>query len=134
MTSLDDRTRLLQYFDEAVTTGASRYQAANLMGLSERTLKRWRTASGHVAEDRRPEAPRSPQHHQLTEVEEVAIMAVCNQPVYRSLPPSQIVPLLADKGLYIASVSSFYRVLTKHDQLQHRGRARPAKPHRLHAG
>lgn len=131
MTSLDDRTRLLQYFDEAVTTGASRYQAANLMGLSERTLKRWRTASGHVAEDRRPEAPRSPQHHQLTEVEEVAIMAACNQPVYRSLPPSQIVPLLADKDLYIASVSSFYRVLTKHDQLQHRGRARPAKPHPL---
>jgi putative transposase len=105
----------LQYFDEAVNTGASRYQAANLMGLSGRTLKRWRTASGQVAEDLRPEAPRSPQQHQLTEVEEMAIMAACNKLAYRSLPPSQIVPLLADKGVYIASVSSFYRVLKKHE-------------------
>ena len=101
------------------------------MGLSERTLKRWRGAAGQVIEDKRPEAIRPAQDHQLTLEEEVAIMAVCNQPTYQSLPPSQIVPLLADQGLYIASVSSFYRVLKKHEQVQHRGRSRPATPHPL---
>jgi putative transposase len=61
----------------------------------------------------------------------MAIMVAFNQPAYRSLPPTQIVPLLADEGVYIASVSSFYRVLKKYEHLQHRGRARPAKPHSL---
>jgi hypothetical protein len=32
------------------------------------------------------------------------------------------VPRLADKGLYLASESSFYRVLKKHQQLNHRER------------
>jgi putative transposase len=121
----------LQDFDVAVASGASRYQAAALMGLSERTLKRWRCASGQVVEDKRPDAISPTQGHQLTPEEEVAIMAACNQPAYQSLPPSQIVPLLADQGLYIASVSSFYRVLKKHEQVQHRGRARSAAPHPL---
>ena len=33
------------------------------------------------------------------------------RPEYASLPPGQIVPALADQGLYIGSESSFYRVL-----------------------
>lgn len=32
---------------------------------------------------------------------------MCNQPEYQSLPPSQIVPRLADEGEYPASESSF---------------------------
>ena len=43
------------------------------------------------------------------------------------LPPSQIVPRLADLGVYLASESSFYRILKAADQLHHRGRAK-AKP------
>ncbi len=49
-------------------------------------------------------------------------MDICNKQEYASLPPSQIVPMLADKGEYIASESSFYRVLKANDQLHHRGR------------
>ena len=41
------------------------------------------------------------------------------------MPPNQIVPALADQGTYIASESSFYRVLRKADQLAHRGKAKP---------
>jgi transposase InsO family protein len=55
------------------------------------------------------------------------ILAVCNSPQYKSLPPSQIVPRLADKGAYIASEASFYRVLRAHGQNNHRGRARAAR-------
>lgn len=97
------------------------------MGLSPRTLKRWRTAEGAILQDQRPEAVRVEQPHQLTAAEEAAILISCNLPEYRSLPPSQIVPMLADQGVYIASESSFYRVLKRHKQLNHRGRAEPAR-------
>lgn len=40
------------------------------------------------------------------------------------MPPCQIVPTLADKGVYIASESSFYRVLKQNQQLTRRGRQR----------
>jgi putative transposase len=124
---MTERTRLLEYFDTAVTDGASRKRAAELIGISPRTLKRWRTVTGAVAEDKRPHAPRAQQPHQLTAAEEAVIVDTCNQREYQSLPPSQIVPRLADKGIYLASESTFYRVLKKHQQLNHRGRAQPAK-------
>jgi transposase InsO family protein len=61
----------------------------------------------------------------LTEEERQKILETCNEPQHRSLPPSQIVPALADQGSYIASESSLYRVLKEADQLQGRGKARP---------
>lgn len=60
----------------------------------------------------------------LSAAEREEILRVCNMPAYRSLPPSQIVPRLADEGRYIASESSFYRVLRHADQVNRRG---PAK-------
>jgi putative transposase len=74
------------------------------------------TTLSPVAEDQRPQTERLAQPHQLTHAEETAILDTCNERRYRSLPPSQIVPRLADKGLYLASESSFYRVLKKHQQ------------------
>jgi transposase InsO family protein len=55
---------------------------------------------------------------------------VANSPEFRDKSPNQIVPTLADRGQYIASESSFYRVLREADQLKHRGRAQPPKAHR----
>ena len=52
-------------------------------------------------------------------------MATCNDPEFASLPPSQIVPRLADQNVYIASESSFYRVLQERGQNHRRGRSRP---------
>lgn len=108
------------------------------MGLSERTLKRWRAEGDQVTADKRLEATPVIQPHQLTAAEEQAILITCNLKEYQSLPPSQIVPLLADMGIYVASEASFYRVLKKHRQLNHGGtpsqdrayRNRPALPQR----
>ena len=48
------------------------------------------------------------------------------------MPPSQIVPILADEGRDLASESTMYRILREAGQVQHRGRAakavRMAKP------
>jgi len=49
-------------------------------------------------------------------------LQVCNQKEFASLPPSQIVPILADRGIYIGSEASFYRVLKAAGQLNHRGK------------
>lgn len=77
-----------------------------------------------VLVDKRPDALRPEPSNKLTAEEELRILDICNQKENASLPPSQIVPALADKGVYVASESSFYRVLKKHGQLHHRGRTK----------
>ncbi|MEZ0374812.1 MAG: DDE-type integrase/transposase/recombinase, partial [Candidatus Sericytochromatia bacterium] len=62
--------------------------------------------------------------NQLAQKERQQVLQVCNAPEYASLPPSQIVPKLADEGIYLASESTFYRVLKAEGQLNSRGRAR----------
>jgi hypothetical protein len=52
------------------------------------------------------------------------ILLTCNEPKYADLPPGQIVPDLADQGIYIGSERSFYRVLHANSQLhRHCGKA-----------
>jgi putative transposase len=53
----------------------------------------------------------------------------CHQPEYASLPPSQIVPRLADPGESLASEPTFYRLLGEADEQHHRGHRRaPREP------
>jgi len=60
--------------------------------------------------------------NKLSREEESVIIEVCNEKVFDSLPPSQIVPMLADKREYNASEFSFYRILHKGNIVQHRCR------------
>ena len=84
-----------------------------------------------VHEDQRPHAVRPEPANKLSAHEKQEILEVVNSKEYASLPPTQIVPKLADKGIYIASESSFYRVLRKHKMLNHRGKAKPGTPRPL---
>ena len=99
--------------------------------MSIRTLQRW-LENGDITADKRPTASRAAPKNKLTEEERQAILDTSNQEEYADLGPSQIVPMLADDGQYIASESSFYRVLKANNQLTHRGKAKPkgsrAKP------
>jgi transposase InsO family protein len=52
------------------------------------------------------------------------ILQLANEPRFAELPPARIVPMLADEGTYIASESSFSRVLRAHGQTRHRGRSK----------
>lgn len=54
------------------------------------------------------------------------MLAVVNSRRFRDLSPKQIVPQLADDGIFLASESTVYRLLRANGQLEHRGRARPA--------
>lgn len=106
--------------EEAVVAGARRFMACAELGLSVRTVQRWQ----HRPEDGRPTALRPAPSNQLTLAEREQILAVLNQPEHASLPPHQIVPKLADQGRYIASESTFYRVLKAAGQQHARGRAK----------
>lgn len=124
----------IQLIDEAVAAGAGRHAACEVLGIHSRTLRRWRGAD--ALDDRRKGAAKHCPHA-LGEIDKQRILDTCNQPEYRSLPPSQIVPRLADQGIFIASESTCYRVLREQDQQHRRGRARPphkpAKPRALAA-
>jgi putative transposase len=125
MTPAQDRRHIAALIDEATAAGASLTAACAALGLSPRTLQRWQDPAGVIREDRRPSAERPAPANRLSEVERDRIVATCNAPEFASLPPSQIVPRLADRGMYIASESSMYRVLRERGQNHRRGRARP---------
>jgi len=107
---------------EAVEEGCRLESACEEVKVSLRTYRRW-YKDGQVVADKRPEAQRPTPMNKLSEAERQAILVVCNEPAYASLPPSQIVPTLLDEGRYIASESSFYRLLKAEGQLHHRGRS-----------
>jgi putative transposase len=115
------RQQYVEWWHEAIAAGARKRQAAEVLGLSLRTLQRW-TEGLAVKADGRPGAVRPIPAHALTPEERQAILAVCHSPEFASLPPSQIVPRLADRGCYLASESSFYRILRDAGQLHRRGR------------
>lgn len=117
---------MMQSLQEAVASGARWHQACQAIDLSLRTAQRWRDGET-VRADQRPVRVYEPQHR-LTEAERNEMLAIANSDEFGHLPPCQIVPRLADQGRYIASESSFYRVLKAANQLKHRRSERPAQP------
>lgn len=109
----------------AVEKGALRRDACAVIGLDARTEQRWRRDPD--ADDRRT-TPRHRAHNQFTEQQEATFLATLNSPAFRNLSPNEIVPLLADQGRYLASASTFYRLLRKHNQLAHRTKAKSPQP------
>jgi hypothetical protein len=77
-----------------------------------------------IAADARTTSVRPTPGNKLSEAEREQMLAVANSEEFASLPPSQIVPTLADRDCYLASESSFYRVLKQASQQHHRGRAK----------
>jgi putative transposase len=114
---------ILELLDEAVSAGARRRKACEVVGLSVRCVERWRTQDDGGKDLRA--GPRSTPSHKLTEEERQALVAVANSAEFRNVSPRQIVPALADRGEYLASESTFYRVLHEEVQMAHRDRARP---------
>ena len=121
-----DRRKALEIFDAGMAAGARAQELAALLSVGLTTLQRWRRqfAGNGDGLDRRKGSHRQVSHR-LTEEERQRILLTCNQPEFSALPPGQIVPVLADRGLYIGSERSFYRVLHANGQAHRRGRARP---------
>jgi transposase InsO family protein len=112
--SSSNRQEALELINEARKAGARLAPCCKIMNLSTRTYERWVKEEG--IHDRRSEARRQAPHNKLTEGEQQEILNTCNSKKFADLNPSQIVPKLADDGRYIASESTFYRVLKAYKQ------------------
>ena len=124
MISTPHRQTAVVLINEAVTAGARRAKACSALEISDRTLRRW-TKGGEIHADQRPLVLRPEPANKLSVAERATVLDTCNSESFASLPPSQIVPKLADQGRYLASESSFYRILRADGQQHHRGRAKP---------
>jgi putative transposase len=109
---------------EAVTAGARRWRACELLGIAVRTLERW----GDDRQDGR-HGPKSEPTNKLSATERRRIIAVATSAEFRDESPKQIVPTLADRGEYVGSESTIYRVLHAENMQHRRGPAR-APTHR----
>ena len=135
MIGLEDRRNLAHDIDTARDAGARLHLACEIAGIDERTLQRWKAHAGGIQADGRPQAVRLTPSHALSPDERAKLLSVANEPRFASVPPARIVPMLADEGVYLASESSFARVLRAHGQSKHRGRAkvpRPVRPPTTH--
>ena len=124
MISLGDRTTLALGIHTAHAAGARLHLACEVTGIDLRTLQRWKACEGLTQGDGRPGAVRPVPAHALSPAERAEVLTVANQPRFADVPPARIVPKLADEGVYLASESSFARVLREHGQNAHRGRAK----------
>ncbi len=109
-----------------MTDGCSINGACIETDISLRTYRRW-LSKGEITVDKRPDAIRPEPSNKLSEEERQTILDTCNEPKYADLPPSQIVPILLDEGIYHASESSYYKVLKAAEQSHHRGRSQALK-------
>ena len=124
MTALAEREQVISLIAEAVAAGARQGPACASISLSERTLQRWQRDQSRG--DQRPTRVQTPKNS-LSELERKRLLAVANSEEFGHMPPSQIIPRLADRGQYIGSESTLYRVLKAESQLAHRGAQRPAQ-------
>lgn len=124
MIVLEDRLAFVQMIDTAVSKGARVGAACATAGLHRRTYERWRQDGEKPSADKRLGAQKAKPDWALDEAEKQRILAVVNEERFADMPPSRIVPQLADEGRYLASESTMYRVLKQADQCRHRGRAK----------
>jgi transposase InsO family protein len=127
MIGLEDRQVWAQDIGIAHEAGARLRLACETAGIDVRTLQRWKAQEGLVKGDGRPSAVRKAPEHALSQAERVELLRVANEPRFADVPPARIVPMLADEGVYLASESTFARVLREHGQTSHRGRAKPPR-------
>lgn len=109
---------------EAIASHLSLKRINEATGISVSTLRRWSRGS---SADSRKGAKRRVQH-KLTATERNEILRVVNLPEYRDLNPAEIVAILAEKGHYIGSERTIYRVLKENRMLAHRGLGRGRTP------
>jgi transposase InsO family protein len=102
---------ILAAIAEAQTSGARLSAACRTVGISPRTIERWR-ANPEVT-DRRC-GPHRTAANALSKAEEALVIEVLTSSRYAGISPKQLVPRLADEGVYLASESTMYRVQRRH--------------------
>lgn len=131
MTTCEQRQVLLALIGQARQGGARQQQVCELIGLDARTVQRWSSPKGQLGDLRNGDKRRiTVPANKLSDTQRAAALEILNNHQFKDLPPSQIVPRLADQGRYVASESTLYRLLREVGQLAHRRAER--QPHQRH--
>ena len=101
----------LALVDEAQRAGARLSRICRELDLSARTVERWRVRPD--GDDRRL-GPHHQPAHALSAAEEKRAVEMMTSGPYAGLSPKQLVPALADRGVYAASESTLYRLRRRH--------------------
>jgi len=148
MTTTAQRQHIAHLIGQACQSGARLQRACQQIGIACRTLQRWLHAGAAITANAfAPELATTPisakpvgqdhrqvhlrqgvaPHNKLTEPERAALLGAANSEEFKDLPASQIVPRLADQGLYLGSESTLQRLLRSQHQNGHRRSTRPAR-------
>jgi len=119
-----EKERVIALIDEACQAGARLHKACEILGLTARTVQRWRKPD--VLDDGRKESSKTP-GNKLSEVQRQVILNLVNSDKYKDMNPHQIVADLADQGRYVASESTMYRIMKEEGQNTHRHSSNPRK-------
>lgn len=122
-----DRLHTIELIEESSRAGANLQSACAISGINIRTFQRWRRPFGQ--QDWRKLTLKNISN-KLTCEEKQNVLDTANSNKFRDLPPCKIVPMLADEGKYIASESTFYRILKAENQLKHRSKTKSPRHHR----
>ncbi len=130
--NLSDRKNYCELIETTCAKGAKQKDACKIVGITARTYQRW-IQNGNISADKRLNN-NIPKSNKLSGTAKQEIIEMLNKKEYRSLTPHQIVPMLLDIGRYLASESTFYRIMREHNLLKHRSKSTPVvrkKPQEL---
>lgn len=114
------RTTAVALIEEAKANGARVFKACEVLEISTRTFKRWK--SGKTQDLRKGSEKSVPK--KITEEERKRIIETCCSKEYQDLTPYEIYVILLDIKIYIGSISTYYRVLREENLVHHRGNTR----------
>ena len=104
-------------------SGSGKKKACEAMNIPIRTLERWMI---NPTDDKRKTIKNIPPN-KLTTIDIEDIKSISCSERFKDLSPNEIVPILAEEGVYIASERTFYRVLKIEELLTHRSESDPPK-------
>lgn len=114
---------------ELTGAGVSTRHAAALTGVPRATATRV------VARQHKPDpesaVPRPAPVNKLTAPERAGVLAVLNSDEFVDKPPLQVYAILLERGQYVASVSTMYRVLAENRQVRERRRLASHPPRKV---
>lgn len=123
-----DKAQAIELIEEARQSGAGQEAACDLIGITVRTLQRWKSDINNL-EDKR-NGPLTEPANKLLDAERDLILQTCCSPKYCDMPPCQIVAALADTGIFMGSESTFYRVLKAASLAKARASSKPYTHHK----
>ncbi len=122
-----DKELILAVIKNTVKAGARKTQVCKMLDIPIRNIQRWEKS----VQDKRVFNNRTPKN-KLSDEERKRVIDFCCEARFVDKTPKEIVPILAEQGIYVASESTIYRILREERMLNHREESRePKKRHKV---